>query len=38
MNELIKAEYETLIFHFRGFKVMIDADLAMLYGVQTKVL
>lgn len=38
MNHLIKPEYETLIFQFRGFKVMIDADLAMLYGVPTKVL
>ena len=36
MNNLIKPEYETLIFHFRGFKVMIDADLAILYGVSTK--
>lgn len=36
MNELIKAEYETLIFHFRGFKVMVDTDLAVLYGVPTK--
>lgn len=38
MNSLIKPEYETLIFHFRGFKVMIDADLAILYGVSTKAL
>ena len=36
--DLIKPEYETLIFHFRGFKVMIDNDLANLYGVSTKVL
>src|SRR5665647_299681 len=34
--DLIKPEYETLIFHFRGFKVMIDLDLAMLYNVPTK--
>ncbi len=33
---LIKPQYETLIFLFRGFKVMIDSDLAMLYGVPTK--
>jgi len=38
MNGLIKPEYETLIFQFRGFKVMIDADLAVLYGVPTKAL
>ena len=36
MNGLIKPEYETLIFQFRGFKVMIDADLAVLYDVPTK--
>lgn len=36
MNSLIKPEYETLIFHVRGFKVMIDADLAILYDVPTK--
>ncbi len=36
MNSLIKPEYETMIFHFRGLKVMIDADLALLYDVPTK--
>jgi len=36
MNDLIKPEYETLIFHFRGFKVMIDTDLSVLYNVPTK--
>ena len=35
-HSLVKPEYETLIFQFRGFKVMIDMDLAMLYGVPTK--
>jgi hypothetical protein len=38
MNDLIKPEYEQMIFYFRGLKVMIDADLAMLYGTSTKVL
>jgi len=38
MNSLVKPEYETLIFQFRGYKVMIDADLALLYGVSTKAL
>jgi len=38
MSDVLKPEYETLIFQFRGFKVMIDADLAILYGVTTKAL
>lgn len=29
-------EYETLIFTFRGIKVMIDYDLSLLYNVPTK--
>jgi len=33
---MVKPVYETLIFQFRGFKVMIDTDLAVLYGVPTK--
>lgn len=36
MDSLIKPEYEIMIFHFRGFKVMIDSDLAVLYDVPTK--
>lgn len=36
MKNIMKPEYETLIFLFRGFKVMIDMDLAMLYDVPTK--
>jgi len=32
----IKSDYEILIFTFRGMKVMIDADLALLYDVPTK--
>jgi len=35
-GELIKAEYETMIFTFRGRKIMVDADLALLYDVPTK--
>ncbi len=31
-----KEKYETLIFEFRGIKVMVDADLALLYDVPTK--
>jgi hypothetical protein len=38
METHIKPVYETLIFQFRGSKVMIDNDLSTLYGVQTKVL
>jgi hypothetical protein len=37
MNELIKADYKSLIFEFRGYKVMVDSDLAMLYETETKV-
>jgi hypothetical protein len=36
MNNRIKPEYESMIFQFRGFKVMIDADLALLYDVPIK--
>ena len=36
METSIYPVYETLIFHFRGFKVMTDADLAILYGIPTK--
>ena len=35
---LIHADYRSLIFEIRGFKVMIDADLAALYETETKVL
>jgi len=35
-NPLIKSGYQTLIYEFRGDKVMLDLDLAALYGVETK--
>ena len=35
---LIQAEYQSLIFEIRGYKVMIDTDLAVLYETETKVL
>lgn len=38
MSNIIKSDYETLIFNLRGTKVMIDADLALLYNVSTKAL
>lgn len=30
--------FERMIYTFRGYKVMLDSDLAVLYGVETKVL
>lgn len=35
-NAIIKSDYQTLIYDFRGLKVMLDFDLAVLYGVETK--
>jgi hypothetical protein len=35
-NSMIKSDYQTLIYDFRGYKVMLDYDLAALYGVETK--
>ena len=35
---LIHADYQSLIFEIRGYKVMIDADLAALYETETKAL
>jgi len=37
-NKLIKPGYHSLIFEIRGYKVMIDNDLATLYETETKVL
>jgi hypothetical protein len=37
-TEILKTDYETLIFSIRGRKVMIDSDLASLYEVPTKAL
>lgn len=37
-NTLIKANYESMIFEFRGYKIMVDADLAALYETETKAL
>jgi hypothetical protein len=37
-DQLLRPEYETLIFQFRGYKIMVDYDLSKLYGVSTKVL
>jgi len=35
-NSMIKSDYQTLIYDLRGYKVMLDFDLATLYGVETK--
>ena len=37
-EDIIKANYESLIFKFRGYNVMLDADLASIYESETKVL
>ena len=37
-SNVLQTEYEILIFTIRGRKVMIDADLALLYDVSTKAL
>ncbi len=37
MGDLIRSkDIERLIFEFRGIQVMIDSDLATLYGTETK--
>jgi hypothetical protein len=39
MNNLIQhREIQNLIYSIRGMEVMLDSDLAMMYGVETKVL
>ncbi|OFY38705.1 MAG: hypothetical protein A2X18_08495 [Bacteroidetes bacterium GWF2_40_14] len=35
---LIKGSYESLVFESRGYKVMVDINLAALYETETKVL
>jgi hypothetical protein len=35
-NSPVRSDYQTLIYEFRGYKVMLDFDLAALYGVETK--
>ena len=37
-NKLENSQIESLIYEIRGMKVMLDRDLAKLYGVETKVL
>lgn len=35
-ESIIKSGYQSLIYEFRGLKVMLDYDLAALYGIETK--
>ena len=35
-KSLIKSDYQSLIYEFRGYKVMLDFDLAVLYETDTK--
>jgi len=35
-NKIAKTNYTSLIYEIRGYKVMFDSDLAILYGVETK--
>ena len=35
-ESIIKAGYQSLIYEIRGLKVMLDYDLAALYGIETK--
>jgi hypothetical protein len=35
-SEIIEVDYNSLIYDIRGRKVMLDSDLANLYGVETK--
>lgn len=38
MTEMRESDLKTLVHFIRGVRIMIDADLARLYGVETKVL
>lgn len=35
-KQITKTNYESLIFEFRGYKVMVDIDLSALYETETK--
>ncbi|MBU1014239.1 MAG: ORF6N domain-containing protein [Bacteroidetes bacterium] len=37
-NELVKENFESLIYEFRGVKIMLDYDLALLYDIETRAL
>ncbi len=38
MDQLSTRNYHSLIYLFRNMKVMLDSDLALLYGIPTKAL
>jgi len=38
MSKLIESDIKNLIYFFRGHRVMLDSDLANIYGVETRVL
>ena len=38
MAKIIKSDIENLIYHYRNSRVMLDSDLAEIYGVETRVL
>ena len=38
MSKLIESDIKNLIYFFRGHRVMLDSDLASIYGVETRVL
>lgn len=38
MKDIQRSQIENMIYFIRGQKVMLDSDLALLYGVETKVL
>jgi hypothetical protein len=35
-NSIVEPDYTSLIYEVRGYKIMLDSDLARLYGVETK--
>jgi hypothetical protein len=38
MSKLVESDIKNLIYFFRGTRVMLDNDLAKIYGVETRVL
>lgn len=38
MSKIIESDIKNLIYFFRGHRVMLDSDLANIYGVETRVL
>lgn len=38
MSKIVESDIKNLIYFFRGHRVMLDSDLANIYGVETRVL